>query len=227
MLTLKLAGGVILNPVIFGVLLFVPAGTLDWWRAWVLMGVVLIATTATMIGVFRHNEGLLDERYRAPIQQGQPVADRIVVLSLLAAFFGLMILIPIDVFHLHLMRVPGPAVSWIGLALFIAGWTVVAIAMGENSFAAPVVRYQRERGQIVIDRGLYGVVRHPMYAGALLLMFGMPLWLGSYAAALWALVPIAVMATRAVIEERFLRGALEGYDDYMNRTRYRLIPFVW
>ncbi len=87
--------------------------------------------------------------------------------------------------------------------------------------------YQRERGQTVIDTGVYAVVRHPMYAAGILLMIGAPLWLESYAAALLASVPVALLIVRIRIEERFLRRELEGYDAYTRRVRYRLIPFVW
>ena len=100
-------------------------------------------------------------------------------------------------------------------------------ALETNAFATTVVRHQVERGHTVVDRGVYGVVRHPMYAGAVLLLVGMPLWLESYAAALLAGVPIATLAVRILFEEQFLRRELQGYDAYAERVRYRLIPFLW
>jgi protein-S-isoprenylcysteine O-methyltransferase Ste14 len=90
-----------------------------------------------------------------------------------------------------------------------------------------VVRHQAERQQVVIDTGLYKIVRHPMYAGGVLLMIGMPLWLESNAASLFAVVPVGTLILRIQVEERFLKRELEGYNDYTSKVRYRLIPFLW
>jgi protein-S-isoprenylcysteine O-methyltransferase Ste14 len=115
----------------------------------------------------------------------------------------------------------------LGLVLFVAGWWIMTLALRENAFAAPVVKHQEERQHTVIDTGVYGVVRHPMYAGAVLLLVGMPLWLESYAAAILASVPIGTLVLRILVEEQFLRRELAGYDAYTRRVRYRLIPFLW
>ncbi len=162
-----------------------------------------------------------------PIQQGQPLADKIVVLLVIATFLGLIVFIPLDVFRFPLMGKPGTVVSSLGLALFVAGWWIISLAFRENAFAAPVVRHQKERQQRIIDTGVYGIVRHPMYAGAVLLIVGMPLWLESYAAAFLASVPIGLLALRILVEEQFLRRELTGYDAYVRRVRHRLIPFLW
>lgn len=227
MFVLKLIASVILQVAIFGGLLFIPAGTLHWWRAWVFMGVVFASATATMLFVFRDREDLLNERFKFPFQKGQPFADKIITPLIVTSFVGLMVFIPLDVFRFHLIVAPGVMVSSLGLALAIAGWWIMALALRENSFAAPVVRYQVERRQTVVDTGVYGVVRHPMYAGAVLLFVGMPLWLGSYAATLISSVPISVIVLRILVEERTLRRELHGYDAYTRRVRHRLVPFVW
>lgn len=222
----RLIVGIITNMVIFGGLLFLPARTLAWWRAWVFLGVVLIATMATMVSL-SSNQALLDERFKPPIQKGQPLADKIVLLLFIAAFLGLIVFIPLDVFRFHLMGEPTAVVSFLGLILFAAGWWIISLSLRENTFAAPVVRHQQERHQTVIDTGVYSVVRHPMYAGAVFLLFGMPLWLESYAAALLASVPIGLLVLRILVEEQFLRRELKGYDAYRERVRYRLIPLLW
>src|SRR5438067_11852399 len=87
----KLAVGVVFSVAIFGVSLFLPAGTLDWWRAWVFLGVVFVGTVASTVSLFRFNQGLLEERFKPPIQKGQPLADKIVVILLLTSFVGLMV----------------------------------------------------------------------------------------------------------------------------------------
>src|SRR3989442_14238198 len=210
----KLIVGVIFNVAIFGALLFFPAGTLDWWRAWVFLGVVFVGTVASTVSVFRVNKDLLEERFKPPVQKGQPLADKIVVVLLIAAFVGLLVFIPLDVFRFHLVAKPGTFVSSLGLVLFVAGWWIMTLALRENAFAAPVVKHQEENQQRVIDSGVYGVVRHPMYAGGVPLLVGLPLWLEAYAAALLASVPIGTLALRILVEEQFLSRELRGYAAY-------------
>ncbi len=224
MLRVKQIAGVVLNVAIFAILLLVPAGTMSWRRAWVLLGVIAVAGALSIRAI---PEDLLNERYKLPIQKGQPLADKIVVLVLLLSFLGTVVFIPLDVFRFHLMRPPDIAVSWAGLVMFAAGWWLMTAAMVANAFAALVVRHQTERHQRVIDSGPYRFVRHPMYSAVIPLTIGMALWLGSYAAAIAALVPTAVVVIRLLLEEKFLRRELAGYEQYTTRTRYRLIPFVW
>jgi protein-S-isoprenylcysteine O-methyltransferase Ste14 len=224
MFRFKQIAGIALNVAIFAALLFIPAGTLHWPRGWVFMAVSFVAGA---LSTFAISEDLLDERYRLLRQRGQPLADRIVLIPLLVSFVGMTVLIPLDVFRLHLLAPPGPVVSALGLVLFVVGWGLMAYAMRENAYAAPVVKLQQFRGQHVIDTGPYRIVRHPMYAGAVPFMIGMPLWLGSYSAAIASAVPLALLAIRISIEEALLRRELPGYEEYTHRTRFRLVPHVW
>jgi protein-S-isoprenylcysteine O-methyltransferase Ste14 len=224
MYIVRLILGVVFNMAIFAGLLLLPAGTWAWGRAWVFLGVVLIATVATVVSLPRE---LLDERMKPLVQKGQPLADKILVLLLVATFCGMLVFIPLDVFRLQLLGKPGAFVSFLGLLLFIVGWGIMAFALKANAFAAPVVKHQEERHQTVVDTGVYGVVRHPMYAGAAPMIIGMALWLESYAAALLSSVPIGILVLRILAEEQFLRRELQGYDAYTKRVRYRLIPFLW
>lgn len=219
--------GVSVQPALFGLLLFSPPGDFTWRRAWVLIGVVFVATVASMLALARANPALLAERFKMPVQRGQPTADKVVVLLFLAAFLGAVRLVPYDVFAWHLLPAPPFAVAVLGLVALLAGWWLVTAAMRANAFAIPVVKAQAERHHVVVDRGPYAVVRHPMYAGAVLLMFGLPLWLGSTAGALAALVPLALLAVRIGVEERFLRAALPGYEGYTTRVRWRVVPGLW
>jgi protein-S-isoprenylcysteine O-methyltransferase Ste14 len=119
------------------------------------------------------------------------------------------------------------ALQTLGLVLLGLGIYVIWLTMLENSYAAPVVKIQKERGHKVISSGPYAYVRHPMYAGALLYVLGLPLLLGSW----WGLATAPLLALmlilRIPLEERTLRAELEGYADYAARTRYRLLPWVW
>lgn len=222
-----MALGALLSPACCALVLFYPPGDVGWWHAWVLVAVFFVATVASMALLARTSPELLAARFAPPIQRGQPRADRVAVLAFVAAFTGAMRFVPYDVFVLRLLPPPGIVIEALGLGLVVAGWAIVAAALWANAFAIPVVKSQAERRQHVVDHGPYAVVRHPMYAGIALVQLGMPLWLGSTAGALVALVPIAILAVRIGIEERFLRCELAGYDRYAARVRARLVPGVW
>ena len=223
----KLIAGIISNIAIFGVLLFVPAGTLNWWRAWIFLSVLAIATVASTISIYRVNKAVLEERFKSPLQKGQPLVDKIIVTLFLTEFAGLIVFIPLDVFRFQFTRPPGPFVSLLGLVLFIAGWWIITLTLQENAFAAPAVRHLADKHQTVIDTGVYSLVRHPMYAGVVPLLIGMSLWLQSFTTALLAIAPITTLAVRIYFEEDFLRRELKGYEEYTRRVHYRLLPFVW
>ncbi len=222
----KVLVGILFNVVLFGSLLFGPAPTWAWERAWVFLGVVFVVSIASTVPLLNSPE-LLRERFKPPLQRGQPLADKLLLPLFVGEFCGVTLCIPLDVFRWHLLPRPHPFTSAAGLVLFVAGWGIISLALRENAFAAPVVRHQAERRHTVIDTGLYGIVRHPMYAGFIPVVIGMPLWLGSSAAALLALLPIATIVLRARVEEAFLRRELPGYAAYMARVRHRFIPFLW
>jgi len=223
----KVIAGVAFNVALYAVLLFVPAGTLHWWRAWVFLAVTVAVMAVAIFSILPDNADLFSQRAKGIIQKGQPVWDRVLVILLVVSYVGQIVLIPLDVFQFHLATKPGVLVSFLGLALYVVGWWTMTLAMKVNPYAVPVVRLQEERHQRVIDEGVYAVVRHPMYSGFVPMAVGPALWLGSYVAALLAIVPIAVLAVRSVFEERFLKRELKGYETYTEKVRYRLIPFVW
>jgi protein-S-isoprenylcysteine O-methyltransferase Ste14 len=155
------------------------------------------------------------------------LADKILVVLLVLLYCGVILLIPFDVFRFHWFAKPGAIVSALGLLLFLAGWIIISLSFRANPFAIPAVKLQTDRHQTVVDTGAYSVVRHPMYAGAILTMIGMSLWLESYAVALLAIVPSGLLIVRILIEEQVLRQDLTGYDAYTKRIRYQLIPLLW
>ena len=227
MFTFKLILGTIASPVLFTILLFLPAGTWHWWRAWLLIALFFVGAIWAVMNLVHDHKDLLEERLKFPVQKGQPLADKVVVLLLLLTYFGSIAFIPLDVFHLHLLSKPAPLVSSLGLIILNVGWWISYLSLRENAFAAPVVKHQSERNQTVVDTGGYGKIRHPMYAGAALVMIGMPLWLESYAATLLALIPILTLVVRIFVEEKFLRRELKGYAAYTQRVPHRLIPYIW
>jgi protein-S-isoprenylcysteine O-methyltransferase Ste14 len=223
----KLVAGVVFNVAVYGLLLFVPAGTLHWWRAWVFLAVTMAVMVVAVFTILPDSADLLSQRAKGIIQKGQPLWDRVLVILLVVSYVAQISFIPLDVFRFHLMPKPGVTVSCFGLALYVGGWWIMTRVMKVNPFAVPVVKLQEERHQRVIDTGVYAMVRHPMYAGFAPMAVGPALWLESYTAALLAVVPIAVLAVRSVFEERFLKKELKGYEAYTDKVRYRLIPFVW
>jgi len=211
-----------------GALLFAAAGTLAWPRAWTLLAVLLVVRVSTAVVVGRVNRELLVDRARAPLHHGQPASDRLLVLGVIATgFVGLPVVAALDVFRWHLFARPAPVISAAGLALFGAGWAFKGMALYANAFATSAVRLQSERQHTVADRGAYGVIRHPFYAGTVCVFLGMSLWLESYFAARLVVIPIALIALRIVHEERFLRRQLAGYANYAARVPWRVIPGIW
>lgn len=210
------------------IFLFVSAGTLSWWRAWVLLAVLLLVRTVSAVAVYRVNPALLQERARLPFHGDQPWADKLLLCAVLTTgFVGLPVVAGCDVFRWKVLPPPAPPLAGLGLVLFTLGWGIKALALRANAFAAAVLRLQRERTHAVADTGVYGIVRHPFYAGTPLVLVGLGLWLGSYAAALCAVVPVAFLVVRLVLEERFLRRELPGYGEYAARVPYRLLPGIW
>ncbi|AZO14262.1 isoprenylcysteine carboxylmethyltransferase family protein [Mesorhizobium sp. M2A.F.Ca.ET.043.05.1.1] len=210
---------------VMGALMFLSAGTLHWWGAWVYI-VVMVGLSLTMgVALARRDPGLMNERLRPPIQKTQTAADKIVLSILLIGIFAWLALMGLD-FRFGWSAAP-VWVQAIGMLVLLVGIWICYLTMLENSFAAPVVKIQDERGQKVITTGPYGYVRHPMYAGAIVYFAGTALVLGSWWGLASVLVFIVLLAIRTFIEEKTLRTGLRGYDDYAARVRYKLIPMVW
>jgi protein-S-isoprenylcysteine O-methyltransferase Ste14 len=157
-------------------------------------------------------------------EQRQPIIDALGSVFYLGCLLGWLAFIPLDVFRFRLLPAPGPAVVTLGMVMFLSGVAVSQFAIAQNRFAAPTIHDQD--GQMLIESGLYGVVRHPFYAGMLLVYAGAALFLGSYAAALATAAFLVLTLARIVIEEAHLRRALPGYEAYARRVRGRLIPLV-
>lgn len=209
-------------------LLFASAGTLYWPRAWALLAALLLVRLVTVFTVYRVNSELLRERAGPPVHRDQPTVDKVLVTGVLLAGFVLIpVVAGLDVFRWQLLPAPPSALANLGIVLFILGWMLKAVVLRTNSFATAAVRLQSGRAHAVIDTGVYGVVRHPFYAGTLLVFIGMSLWLESLAALAYCIVPGTLVVIRTVLEERFLRSSLPGYIDYAVRVRHRLIPGVW
>jgi protein-S-isoprenylcysteine O-methyltransferase Ste14 len=225
---LRVLARIAADAALVAILLFVSAGTHTWWRAWVLLAVLLVVRAVSAVAVYRVNPALLRERAGVPIHGDQPWADKLLLIAVLATgFVGLPVLAGLDVFRWRVLPRPAPLLAGLGLVLFALGWGIKALALRANAFATAVLRLQRERKHALVDTGAYRIVRHPFYAGTLLVLVGLGLWLESYAAAVLAIVPIAFVVIRLEVEERFLRRELPGYGEYAVRVPHRLIPGIW
>jgi protein-S-isoprenylcysteine O-methyltransferase Ste14 len=209
-----------------GVLLFVSAGTLDWPAAWVFLVGMVGLSLLTGVWLARRDPALVAERLRGPLQKGQSAADKIVLTLILLFYLAWFVVMPFDAVRFGWSCVPR-WVQVLGALCILLSIVIGYRTMRENSFAAPVVKIQKERGHTVITTGPYSHVRHPMYAGAIIFFIGVPLLLGSWWGLAFALALAVLLAIRISIEERALREGLEGYDAYAARVRYRLIPMVW
>ena len=207
-------------------LLFGAAGTLDWPGAWAFFAETSVGGALLGRWLWRHDPALLRERLALPIQRGQALWDRVFVISVLVLWCGWFALMGLDRGRWRLAPMPMP-MAVAGALLIAAGLAVSWQTFRANSFAAPVVRVQTERGHAVASTGPYRFVRHPMYAGAILYLVGSPLLLGSWLGLLTVPLLIAGFALRIGYEEDVLRRELAGYEDYMKRVRWRLVPGVW
>jgi protein-S-isoprenylcysteine O-methyltransferase Ste14 len=215
---------------LMGAVIFGAAGTIDYAGGWLYLGEMIAISVAGGLHMARVDPGLLRERLKPPIQKGQPLADKLILIPLLLLLFGGMGFMAADAarwrWRWRWSTVP-PSVQWAGCVLLLAAILFMYWTMRTNSFAAPVVKIQKERGQTVITTGPYSVVRHPLYFGALFYVAATSLVLGSW----WGLatVPLVALgfAIRIRVEEKTLRKGLQGYRDYVRRVRWRLIPFIW
>lgn len=209
--------------VFFGVALFVPAGTVDYWQAWVFIAVFLTATMVPSAYLAVRNPAALARRMKAgPTAETRPV-QRIIMSATVLLVIAALVVSALD-HRFGWSSVP----LWLivaGDVLVVGGLVLSQLVVVQNTYAAATITVEAD--QPLVSTGLYGVVRHPMYLGALIMMVGMPPALDS----LWGLAVVAValpvLAARILDEEKMLRQELPGYPEYASRVRKRLVPGVW
>jgi protein-S-isoprenylcysteine O-methyltransferase Ste14 len=219
----KLVASSIIGLVVLGLILFVPAGTLDYWQAWVFITVFTIATIVPSLYLGRTNPAALQRRmHGGPLAEARTVQKFIII----GAFLGLFAMMALSAYDHRVGWSPVPAaVCVFGDVLVVGGLTIGMLVVIQNSYAAATVKV--EAGQKLASSGLYLLVRHPMYAANLILMVGIPLALGSYWGLLLLIPGLLVLMFRILDEEKLLNQELAGYSEYTQRVRYRLMPYVW
>ena len=227
MFVIKGVVGSIFQTAIIGALILLPAWTWQWTEANQFLICYAILSVASAVFLALKAPASLEARMEMPINESQPLSDRIATRFLLMFLMGWFVFIPIDVFYLKLLAPPQQIIQILGGILSLFGYSIMLLALYQNEFATPVVRDQSERGHELRDAGLYGLVRHPFYTGFILFCIGMALWLQSYATLIVGLLPLTALIGRIYAEEKILQETLPGYREYMSRTRNRIIPFIY
>ena len=212
----KFLAGVLL----LGILIFLPAWSLRFWQGWLLMGILFIPMFLAGIVLLAKNPDLLRKRLDAREEQQEQKA--VIALSGLM-FVAAFVLAGLN-WRFGWLLLPDWAV-WTAAGLFLAAYLLYAEVLRENTYLSRTIEVQE--GQKVIDTGLYGIVRHPMYMATLVLFLAMPLVLGSVPSFAIMLLYIPIIAKRIRNEENVLEEGLPGYREYKSRVRYKVIPFVW
>ena len=213
---LKFIAGVVL----LGLLLFLPAGTFHYWNAWLLMGILFVPMFLAGIVMMFKNPALLRKRLNAKEKENEQ--------SLVIKLSGLMFILGFVAaglnFRFQWIVLPG-WVSWIAAIVFLLAYLLYAEVLRENTFLSRTIEVQEN--QTVIDTGLYGIVRHPMYSVTIILFLAMPLVLGSLISFVIFLAYPVIIARRIRNEENVLEEGLAGYGEYKKKVKYKVIPFLW
>ncbi|TDN63495.1 isoprenylcysteine carboxylmethyltransferase family protein [Paraburkholderia sp. BL10I2N1] len=209
-----------------GALLFGAAGTVAWPAGWWYLLEMGALGIWMGLRLAKDDPALLEERLKPFIQREQGLWDKVFMALVAIVWCAWLVLMALDAARFRWSSVP----LWLNvagaLAIFLCIW-MTGFVFRANSFAAPVVKIQSERGHKVADTGPYAWVRHPMYSAAILFFIGLPLLLGSWWGLACAPLLVAGLGARAVMEERMLIAQLPGYADYAARVRYRLVPGIW
>ena len=209
-----------LGVVLIGALIFLPAGTLDYPNGWLLMGILFVPMFCAGLVMMAKNPYLLEKRLDAREKEAeQSLVVKLSGLMFLAGF----LLAGLD-FRFGWLSLPG-WVSIVATVLFLLSYVMYAEVLRENTFLSRTIEVQEN--QTVVDTGLYGIVRHPMYSATLILFLSMPLVLGSLISFVVFLAYPLIIAKRIRNEEQVLEAGLPGYKEYKQKVRWRLIPYIW
>lgn len=206
--------------VIIGTLLFLPAGTLAYWNAWLFMGILFVPMFFAGIVMMVKNPELLRKRLNAKERE----AEQSIIIKISGIMFILGFVVAGLNFRFQWIVLPD-SISWIGAIAFLLAYILYAEVLRENTYLSRTIEVQT--GQKVIDTGLYGIVRHPMYCVTFILFFSMPFVLGSVFSAVIFLAYPVLIAKRIRNEEKVLEAELQGYTEYKKKVKYKVIPFVW
>ncbi len=220
---MRVLGRLLVVLLVMAAMLFAAAGTLDYWQAWLFLAAYAASSLAITLYLMKRDPALLERRKRGgPTAEKEPT-QKIIMSFASLAFIGLLVLPALDR-RFTWSEMPPYAVL-AGDLIFLLGWVAIFFVFKENSFASATVELAPE--QRVVSTGPYALVRHPMYAGGLVMLLGIPIALGSWWGLLVIVAMIPALIWRLIDEERFLARNLPGYAVYQRKLRYRLIPKIW
>jgi protein-S-isoprenylcysteine O-methyltransferase Ste14 len=208
---------------VFAVLLFVPAGTVNYWQGWAVLAVFSAASFGPTLYMARIDPAALQRRMQAGVKAEARPVQKAVIAGTFVAFAAILVVPALD-YRFGWSHVPA-WLSVLGIVMVAAGLGLTMLVVFQNRYASANITV--EEGQPLVSTGLYGIVRHPMYFGNVILMIGISLGLGSYWALLLVLAGVLLMAVRIKDEEKMLTEQLDGYRQYTTKVRYRLVPLVW
>jgi len=211
----------------FNSILFILAGDWQWREGWAHSIIMFVGSFGIVLYLYMKDPGLLNERFKSGIQEGQSTFDKIILIIFVLTFTAWFIIMPLDARRFRWSPEFPFWLKAIGAVSYTLTFVIFLFTFRQNTFAAPVVKIQQERGQKVISTGLYGIVRHPLYGGAIFWLLGAPLMLGSVCGIVLGFVMIVTLAVRSIGEEETLKQGLEGYEAYMKKVRWRFIPYIF
>ena len=218
----------VVRMILFAVALMWPAGTWRWWEAWVVVGLWTVYGLVMMIYLLRNDPTLLAERLKlVPLHKDQKVWDKVLMLLFFIAGIGLYLLPGFDVMRYEWSDPLPVWVRVIAMLVHVPCFVLLGWIMRENTYLSQVVKIDKERGHKVIITGPYALVRHPMYTVVIILLFAVPVALGSRFALIISLFLMVLLIVRTYLEDRTLHAELAGYPEYAKQTVYRLIPGIW
>ena len=210
----------LLGAVIFGLLIFLPAGSLHYWQGWLMMGILFVPMFVAGLILMVKNPELLRKRLSAKEEEKEQKS----VVALSGVMFVAAFVVAGLNWRFQWLVLPNWAV-WLAAALFLFGYVLYAEVLRENTYLSRTIEVQED--QKVIDTGLYGIVRHPMYTATIILFLSMPLVLASPLSFLIMLLYIPLIAKRIRNEEAVLEQGLKGYSEYKQRVKYKVLPYIW
>lgn len=219
--------GSLLFILLFPALIIALSGDVSWPEGWIFSIWFIVLCYTTIIYLYRKDPALLEERYKKPGTGNQEGWDKYVVIGLAIGFAMWIIIMPLDAMRYAWSPEFPIWLKAIGVLLLVGSFYLFFRSYADNTFLSPLVRIQRERKQTVVSRGVYGFVRHPMYLGAVLMLIGAPLMLGSIIGTIVGFAVTSLLMARIIGEEELLSRGLEGYDEYKKKVRYRLFPYLW
>jgi protein-S-isoprenylcysteine O-methyltransferase Ste14 len=213
----------VVGTVMFGAMLFLPAGTFNYWQAWVFLVVFALSTLIPSLYLLRTNPVALERRMRTgPVAEARPV-QKVVIAVLSLSLVALIVVSVLD--HRFGWSAVPTTICLAGDVLVAVGLGISMLVVIQNGYAASTITV--ESGQKLVSTGLYALVRHPMYTGTIIMMLGTPLALGSYWGLVFVIPCLLGLAVRIGDEEQLLSQELDGYRDYAQQVHYRLVPYVW